>query len=77
MNPQEICFFRVCYILTGNRGASIRDVIRLFDGVIPYKRMIYYLRKWSGLGFYDYGVCLDLGWINGYRLPDRYKEVLK
>ena len=29
---------------------------------IPYKQLMYYLEKWSYIGFYDYGVSLDLGW---------------
>lgn len=28
---------------------------------IPYKQLMYYLEKWSYIGFYDYGVSLDLG----------------
>lgn len=38
-----------------------RDIINEIPQ-IPYKRMIYYLRKWNDKQIYDYGVCLDLGW---------------
>ncbi len=30
---------------------------------IPEKRCLFLLGKWSGKGWYDYGVCLDLGWL--------------
>ena len=74
MNPREKCFFKICYLLTMNRVYTVREVVKMFDGVIPYKQMIYYLRKWSGLGFYDYGVTLDLGWIIPRNVPARYFE---
>ena len=72
MKPSEKCFFKICYLLTMNRVYTVREVIQMFDGVIPYKRMIYYLRKWTQLGFYDYGVTLDLGWIIPHKIPIRY-----
>lgn len=27
------------------------------------KRAHYLLSKWAGRGWYEYGVCLDLGWV--------------
>ena len=30
---------------------------------IPTKRLCYLLNKWSEAGWYDYGVCIDLGWL--------------
>lgn len=52
---------------TGNSVATklpIRDYCNIFAEKynIPYKQLMYYLQKWCGYGFYDYGVSLDLGW---------------
>ena len=74
MNPREKCFFKICYLLTMNRVYTIREVMEMFTGVIPYKQMIYYLRKWSGLGFYASGVTPALGWIIPRNVPARYFE---
>lgn len=30
---------------------------------IPSKRLRYLLGKWSVRGWYDYGVCVDRGWL--------------
>ena len=30
---------------------------------IPEKRVVYLCKKWTALGFYDYGVSADLGWV--------------
>lgn len=39
-----------------------RDAIRNIG--IHYKRCWYLLNKWAGrLDWYEYGVCLDLGWL--------------
>lgn len=40
---------------------NVRDIIAKIE--IPYKRCLYLLEKWSGKGWYDYGVTLDLGWL--------------
>lgn len=72
MKPDEKCFFKICYVLTMNRQFTIREVIAMFDRVIPYKRMIYYLHKWCNKGFYEYGVTLDLGWFIPHKIPIRY-----
>lgn len=43
------------------RRQSPREVI--YDLGIHHKRAWYLLEKWSSKGWYDYGVCLDLGWL--------------
>lgn len=30
---------------------------------IPWKRVAYICEKWSRKGWYDYGVTVDLGWL--------------
>lgn len=30
---------------------------------IHHKRADYLFEKWTGNGWYDYGVCVDLGWL--------------
>ena len=34
------------------------------DAGIPPKRGWYVLGKWAGKGWYDWGVSIDLGWLN-------------
>ena len=43
-------------------GRHPRAWIEAHPDAINYKRAWYLLLKWSGCGWYDYGVCLDLGW---------------
>lgn len=74
MNPREKCFFKVCLALTEKRIYTIREVMGMFDGVIPERQMLYYLKKWAKIGFYDYGTTIDLGWIIGRNVPSRYFE---
>lgn len=76
MKQDEMVFFRTCYVFTKYYHWCIRDVVNMFDGIIHHKRCWYLLRKWTRLGFYDYGVCLDLGWFNYYKIPERYEKLL-
>ena len=58
-------------------GIEPRALINLLGEFIHHKRCWYLLEKWSRLGFYNYGVSLDLGWLEMDKLPDRYKALLK
>ena len=75
MKDHERIFFALCYNLRGSMKP--RDVVNLLADTIPHKRCWYYLDKWSSLGFYDYGVTLDLGWFYPDELPQRYLEIIK
>lgn len=58
-------------------GIEPRVLINFLGEYIHHKRCWYLLKKWSDLGFYDYGVSLDLGWLELDKLPERYIAVLK
>ena len=58
-------------------GINIRDIIDLLSEFIHHKRCLYLLQKWAKLGFYNYGVTLDLGWLKLDKLPERYKVLLQ
>ena len=75
MKFEEKLFFILCFKL---RILNIlpRDIVTILNDVIPHKRCLRYLEKWSEKGFYDYGVTLDLGWFYCDKLPQRYKELL-
>ena len=84
MKEDEIKFFKTmvrycrCYkggLLFG--ATNPREIINILREFINYKRCWYLLKKWAGLGFYNYGVTLDLGWIELDKLPDRYKVLLE
>lgn len=60
-----------------NEHLDPRTVINILSGYIPPKRCYYYLHKWTELGFYNYGVNLDLGWFYPENLPERYSNLLK
>lgn len=84
MKEDEKKFFRLCYRYINHirdkvyRGMySPRDLIRIIEEWLPHKRAWYYLEKWDRLGFYNYGVTLDLGWIEDDKIPERYLELLK
>ena len=86
MKEDEIKFFRTMancgrrmVIENGERvwiGDTPRFIINVLGEYINHKRCWYLLEKWSGLGFYNYGVSLDLGWLELDKLPDRYRELL-
>ena len=76
MKPDERTFFLACLMLKMNDIMTIRDVVNMFAGVIHHKRCWYLLEKWCDLGFYDYGVTMDLGWFYIEKLPDRYSKLL-
>ena len=75
MKDHERIFFALCYNLRSSFRP--RDVVNLLADTIPHKRCWYYLEKWSDLGFYNYGVTLDLGWFEPENLPPRYAEIIK
>lgn len=75
LKEQERIFFALCYNLRNTH--SPRAIVNLLNDTIPHKRCWYYLAKWSRLGFYDYGVTLDLGWFYPDELPERYLEIIK
>ncbi len=82
MKEDEKRFFRIVYecCRPGRFYRMIpRDVINILYsfGSMHYKRAWYLLKKWCVLGFYDYGVTLDLGWIETDKLPERYKILLE
>lgn len=58
-------------------GINTRDIICLLSEFIHHKRCWYLLQKWAKLGFYNYGVTLDLGWIELDKLTERYKVLLQ
>lgn len=76
MKLDEINFFKTCYEYRKN-GVSIREIINILKFFINYKRCWYLLKKWSELGFYNYGVTLDLGWFELENMPLRYVNLLK
>lgn len=82
MKPLEQIFFRACaneqkrvYDL-GQREFSVRDICNIFDRLgFSYKQLMYYVKKWSNKGFYNYGISLDLGWFEFEKLTGEYKQI--
>ena len=79
VKEDEKTFFIMSCAMKKSHKITMRGIIDLMESVyrIPTKRCWYYLKKWCDLGFYDYGVSLDLGWFCPDKFPDRYKELLK
>ena len=44
----------------------------LSDLGFPVKILWRYLKKWNDMGFYEYGVSMDLGWFYIDKLPVEY-----
>lgn len=76
MKDDEIRFFRTCWRCRNSRRINICDLIYIVSEFIHYKRCLYLLKKWSDIGFYDYGVSLDLGWFYHEKLPERYAALV-
>ena len=82
MKALEEIFFRACVneqkrkLPSSNRELSIRTIGNIFERLgFSYKQLMYYVRKWSDRGFYDYGVTLDLGWFEFDKLTGEYKQI--
>lgn len=61
---------------SSNRELSIRAIGNIFESLgFSYKQLMYYVRKWSDRGFYDYGTTLDLGWFEFDKLTGEYKRI--
>lgn len=58
------------------REFSIRVIINIFSRLsFSHKQLMYYIKKWNMRGFYDYGVTLDLGWLEFEKLYGEYKAI--
>lgn len=78
MKEHERIFFALCFNLwLINPNFRPRTVVNILADTIPHKRCWYYLSKWAGLGFYDYGITLDLGWFDFTKMPERYRELVQ
>lgn len=82
MKPLEKIFFRACVneqkrkLRLSDRELSIRTIGNIFERLgFSYKQLMYYVKKWSDRGFYDYGVTLDLGWFEFGKLTGEYKQI--
>ena len=81
MKPLERIFFlacvneQICMKSCNGTEFSIRAIANIFSRLgFSYKQLCYYLEKWSEKGFYNYGVSLDLGWLEIDKLTGEYKN---
>ena len=80
MKDDEKKFFKMIYKYCSYPEANYalpRDIINIIEPWMHHKRCWYLLKKWDGIGFYNYGVTLDLGWIERNNLPERYKALVE
>lgn len=85
MKDDEIKFFKACYKHLTHIGNSqivkgkytARELIEILEDFIPSKRMWYYIHKWDSLGFYNYGVSPNVGWLEDDKIPLRYLELVQ
>ena len=82
MKPLEEIFFRACVneqkikLCSNDCELSVRIIGNIFERLgFSYKQLMYYVRKWCDKGFYDYGVTLDLGWLEFDNLTGEYKQI--
>ena len=72
MKPLERIFFQACVMQRGMM--SVREIIAMFCALgFSEKQLLCYVDKWDKLGFYEYGVTLDLGWFYIDKLTGEYK----
>lgn len=63
MKPDEAMFLKSCQEQCPQKlGRRLpRDIYNELG--LNWKRACYLLEKWSGKGWYDYGINVDLGWM--------------
>lgn len=59
MKPDEAVFLRA--VADMPHGWFVRDVMERLP--VPWKRLLYLLKKWTRKGWYEYGVNPELGWL--------------
>lgn len=84
MKPLERIFFMSCVNEQRRvhelrqREFSVRAIANIFSRLgFSYKQLMYYVQKWSGRGFYEYGVTMDLGWFCFDELKGEYLDIFK
>lgn len=83
MKPLERIFFQACWMCCTHikngvhRGKmSVKEVVNTFIAFgFPQNMLYYYLDKWAGKDFYNYGVALHGGWFEDDKLTGEYKAL--
>ena len=74
MKPLEIIFFIL--VVKAHERLSVRDIINMLVAAgVSHKQLLYFLRKWTSKGFYDYGVSIDTGWLEPDKLRGNYSDL--
>lgn len=79
IKPDELVFLKLVWDSKCGqaycRGGDItpRDLISEPGFPLNHKRAWFLLGKWADKGIYEYGVCLDLGWLT----PEGVAEIPK
>jgi len=68
IKDDEIWFFFVCKCCLKRagkweEGITARELIETLGFPMAPKRAWYLLEKWTGSGWYNYGVSVDMGWM--------------
>lgn len=67
IKPDEVTFLMIlqlrCKVSGQDGGETPRAIIADSLHLLSEKRALYLLKKWTGTGWYDYGTCIDLGWL--------------
>ena len=73
----EKLFFIKCYKTIDDPVIRINDVIKYFHENIDHRsRAWYYLKKWCGLGFYEYQTDITKGHLIQDKIPEEYLKLL-
>lgn len=80
LKPDELLFLQLCLThLIEQRGShhlTPRDLIQSPGFPLHPKRAWFLLEKWTGKGWYDYGVAVDLGWFTDEGAEQARKRLL-
>ena len=73
MKEKELNFLKEMIKLTGNESYVSGKAIPFSDD----KQLMYYLQKWSDMGWWDYGVSLRTGWFTDWGINEISKLKIK
>ena len=78
IKPDEVTFLILmqlrCKVQGQDGGETPRAIIADSLHLLPEKRALFLLKKWTAKGWYDYGTVIDMGWLTPDGVAASYEK---